>query len=145
MPDEIAELRELLETATVSLAAAEDDMAAAEIDYEEAKAASQAANQRWQEADRAEAEARRSYIDALKRHGMVRTADGPKPAGPAEVIGFIRVTPSPEMRAAVLAAAGMPDLEAPARPGLYEDCPRRDSYARPLGHHGTWPNPAGQQ
>ena len=78
LPAEIAELSDLCDTAIGKTAMA---TAAAYAAHDELAAATEkalAANQSLEEAEQAEAQANRDYVAALRRHGYVQTADGPK-------------------------------------------------------------------
>ena len=79
IPTEIAEARALLETALSNLVMAEGAYETAAAEAQAAENRAETAHNAQAEAETAEYKARRAYVDALRRHGYVQTADGPKP------------------------------------------------------------------
>lgn len=82
VPEEITELRGLLETAVANTAMADESAQAAAVAASEARTRQDAAHAAAVVAYEAEDAARRDYLAALRRHGYVQTADGPKPRQP---------------------------------------------------------------
>lgn len=80
LPPEIEDLRDQAETAAANLAMAEGAADAAAVELKAARDKADAAMNAVDDAGKAEEQARREYIAALRRHGYVQTADGPRPA-----------------------------------------------------------------
>ena len=80
LPAEIAELRDLADTAAEKLQMADAAYAAARAEAIAADAKAASAGADLDDADQDEAAARSAYVAALRRHGYVQTADGPRPA-----------------------------------------------------------------
>ena len=82
IPAEITELRDLYDTAMANKDAAADAELAARAETVEAHRKQEAAEDANDAASKAEVDANVAYRAALRRHGYVQTADGPKPRQP---------------------------------------------------------------
>ena len=80
IPAEIADARDLADTMRSNRDAAEADTLAALEEFTAAQNKLTAARNALYEADQAEAGACSAYVEVLRRHGYVQTADGPRPA-----------------------------------------------------------------
>ena len=80
IPAEIADARDLADTAKSNVDAAEAALADALEEFKAAQDNLTAARDQYNQAANREAAAGSAYVATLRRHGYVQTADGPRPA-----------------------------------------------------------------
>jgi len=79
MPEEIETTRDAYEAAMLALVCAQDARDAANEEFTEASARLGNAEDELERVGAAEQRAHENYLNALRAHGYVRTAEGPKP------------------------------------------------------------------